>query len=173
LALIALSASPSASTVAELQADGIEFIAHLTATHLQVLNPSAQTVHLHFVSSTTGASADLYLPPLAEVQYQFPSGSVRPLTMQVTTMHQGAPISTVPVVLASIEWSTVDAMWVRRQDACLHSFVQSGQTFTPIDPDTGGGQACVSSGGLHVPEVTIIHLMPDLPETLEEWVPPV
>lgn len=173
LALIAASVEPSASEIAELQAGGIEFLAHLTPTEFQAINPSSQTLQLYFVSSATGASATLYLPPLAEVNYQFPSGSVRPLTLQVTTMAGGKPISTTPVLLSTIEWTTVDALWVRRQDDCLHSFIQTGGTFTPIDPGSNGGTQCSSSGSLHVPEMSLLQLSgPELPQSLEAWVPP-
>ena len=170
--VIACSAELAASDVGDFQAQGIEFLARVSPTEFDALNPTTQPVLLRFTSPDTGATATTIVPGLAEVQFQFPAGSASTLLLEVTSVVDGVATTTAAVALSALEDPTVDAMWVQRLDSDLHSFAQLGESFESIDPTTSGGTECSSSGS-HVPEVSPILLPPpELPKKIEPWVPP-
>ncbi|MCK6447578.1 MAG: hypothetical protein L6Q99_14395 [Planctomycetes bacterium] len=170
--LATLVPSPATNTD-DFHAAGIEFLARVSPSHFDALNPTTQTLLLTFRAPSSGAMASLLVPPLAEVEYQFPAGSASNLTLEVCAVVDGVPRTTSPVLLATLEPATVDALWVYRHVTVLHTFKQCGASFEPIDPGSFGGAACASSGSAHIPEVSPVDMTPPaLPKTVSPWEPP-
>lgn len=162
-----------ATNTDDFHAAGIEFLARVSPTQFDALNPTAQTLLLTFRAPATGATASVLVPPLAEVEYQFPSGSASNLTLEVCAVVDGVPRTTAPVLLATLEPSTVDALWVYRHETVLHAFKQCGASFEALDPNALGGAACASSGTPHIPSVSPVDMTPPaLPKTVTPWEPP-
>jgi hypothetical protein len=171
LAVFACSAELIASDTDEAQLPAVELLARVTPTELDAFNATPEIVMLRFVSPETGANATVFLPPFAEVEWQFPAGSTAGVELSVVASVGGLPKESATIRLDDL--LAADALWVERVGDGLFGFVQHGTGFTALDPDAPGALGCSSGAAPHVPEISPIQTTPQkAPKKLEPWVPP-